>query len=504
MIAGKTKRSFLNLVAMISKSLIVMIIGFISVPYLLKWLGSEKLGAYRLLIDWTTNISFLELGVGGSLIPIFCSAWSKGSTTSLEKTLVAGFWAYAKTLPVIFVACFILYLNLDRVISVDQVVKTDLVISFFIVISGFILLPFTVIQIYYEAIEKTFVTSVIIFIQLILTTIFSLFFAYLGYGIKGQAIAFLIGLTFLNVVLSFKLWRKFKNIWSDIFLIRTDRSVKKRIWSINWSNFSVNISRQVSFYMDNIIIGIFYSPSAVVSFFITVKLPLLLMGQLQNFGGAVWASLVAYHHCGNNELFNKRLAEITKIIVIVAVAIMVPIWVFNENFISLWVGKSNYLGSTITTVALLIALLQALNFFWGRVFVGTGHVKRQVFPSIFSAAINLILSLVLTQVLGMSGPVWGTLISFVCYYSWYQLYLLKKIYDVQVLILIRSIGLPFIQGLLVAFAAKSIVDDVSDFALLICMMTFVGILNLLLSWVFLLSKEERSMWRGRFFNRLRN
>src|SRR5207237_10508149 len=81
--------------------------------------------------------------------------------------------------------------------------------------------------------------------------------------------------------------------------------------------------------------------------------------ELQGIGGSSWPALAELHAQGQSGIFNERLIDLTRLVAILAFAGLVPIAVYNQFFVTRWVGAAQYGGEMLTLVAFVNGLLTA-------------------------------------------------------------------------------------------------------------------------------------------------
>ena len=91
---SRTRRSVLAVAAGAVGSVVVTLTGFVTTPVLLRYLGSERFGAFRAAIDWFGYAGLLEFGVGGALMAVFARAFGTDNRTRVAAGVRAGLRAY--------------------------------------------------------------------------------------------------------------------------------------------------------------------------------------------------------------------------------------------------------------------------------------------------------------------------------------------------------------------------------------------------------------------------
>ena len=90
----RTRRSILNYATTIAFTVIVMATSLVATPLLLRWLGQERFGAYRMIYDSYGYLTLLDLGLGGALAPLLARAIGRGDRRGLRNVMAAGMRLY--------------------------------------------------------------------------------------------------------------------------------------------------------------------------------------------------------------------------------------------------------------------------------------------------------------------------------------------------------------------------------------------------------------------------
>jgi len=473
-------------------------ITFISTPLLIKWLGKEQLGTFKILHEWSFAIGIFYLGLAGALIAVLSKTVATNNEIKIKQSIQAGIKSYVYVLPLIISASIVILILIPKLINSTTIPLGSIKLGFIILSFPIFFAPFETLRIYIEAKQRSDLINIVSFIQLVVMATLSLIFAYLGYGLSGQSIAYVISALLLSLAYLFMAKMFIKNIFSDFF---NKNQYTKEIWKLNWQTFIFDLSGRLALHLDNVVIGYFISPIAVIPFFITQKLPQMAQRQLQSIGNSVWAPLIDFYHKKDFISFNEKLIESNKFISIMACAIILPIISYNKSFITLWTGVTTYAGMEFTLLACLIAFTQALVSFWSWIFVSSGKIKSQIPIHITASILNFGLSVYLTPKIGIKGPLYGTVISYIIILIPGSIYLLKNSFAISPTKIIFSIFLPLIQATFFLFVARILIDnEILSWPKLIMVFCLTPICYLLISWITLLNHRERTIWKNRLKN----
>ena len=475
---------------------VTVTIGFLTVPYLLHWLGTESFGACRALTDWYSQFKLLELGVGASLLPMLAKATGREDAQEVHQVLGAGIRAYLGTTCGFLIAGLILFAVIGRLVPVGEGCIVDLRTASLVGLLSFFITPLVPFRLLADARQDGFSVNVFLLLQSVATTTAALVLAWAGWGITGQIIAFVVGTFLFHGLIAVRVFTSFPLVTGSLFQTRIRKETWREIWGLSPPTFFRQVCTRVSVMSDTLLVAFLLKPALVVPMVITQRLATLAQGQLQGVMSASWAGLAELHALGRHDLFQRRLMELTSLVTVLSVAVMVPIGAFNQNFVERWVGRDHFAGNVFTLVAAINAILLSLFTLWDCCFVGTRQVARLVPLGLVSTVVNLAISVVLTNTLGLIGPLLGTLAASLCINAWYLPYLLKKHFGVSPGALVRAIATPLIVGLpygalIVVFASAY---PPQNWIQLAVDMGGSALVYLALAWVTIFNSIERAEW----------
>jgi len=491
----RTRRSALSFASEIGRTGITLVVGLVATPFLLDWLGEARFGAHRTAVDWVGYLILLELGIGGALLPMLARAFGSKDAGEVRATLVAGTRALGRVTLVALALGGALAFFITRLIPVGDTLAGDLRWGFVLGVAGLLFLPFSPLRTLQEARQRSYVVITLLLLQSLLITGLALLFAWKGWGITGQFAAALIGGIPFFMALAWMAKRAYPGILRSLFTDRADASASRSLRRLSPPTFVLNLCGRVSVMTDNIVVAFVLGPAIVVPFFITQRLAALFQGQLQSLGNSSWAGLAELHVQGQRNVFNERVIDLTRIIAVVGMAGLIPIAVYTEQFVRLWVGSARYAGDAVTLLAALNAYLLAIVSLWGWCFNGTGHIRELVPASVVATVINLTASLALVKPLGMAGPLLGTTLGFVAVSVWYLPVLMHRVFGTNALRLARTVALPLIVGLPYGAGIRwiALAQSQPGWIELALSMLAAAMLFVLLCWFLILKESERRL-----------
>jgi len=495
----RTRRSIYTYFSGIGFQAITVLLAIVTTPLLLRWLGQERYGAFRVILDWLGYLALLELGLGGALCPLLAKAVGSGDPRAVRRTLAAGLRAYLWVSLLALVAGLALTLVITRLIPISAADVADLQRAWLVALAGILMMPLSPCRALVEAIQNGYWLNGLCILQSLVIAGTALLLGWAGWGITGQCLAVALGGLFFHGTLAWRVFRHCPGILTSAFEATANPESRQAIWKLNSPTLVRQVCFQVSVLSDGILVALLLGPQMVVPLFVTQRLALLAQAQLRGMGSATWAALAELHVQGRPETFNRRLIELTSLVSLLGMGVLVPIVAYNEHFVTRWVGSRFYGNDFIMLVTAANTYLLAIFTLWNWCFVATGQVRRLLPISIISAVINLAASLLLLRLMGMIGPVLGTLIAYLATSLWHLPALLRRVFGTPMRGLARSITMPVVLGLPYGAGLWWIAHSHQPrgWLALLAEMGAAAVLYWAFAWVVIVKRSERTNWIAR-------
>lgn len=495
----RVRRSLLNFGTSALFMAVTMAVALKATPWLVHWLGAKPYGGFQVLNAAYGYLTLLELGLGGALAPLMVRAIGAGDDRALGEAVAAGARAYVR----VAVATAVVGLLLTPVIpwfarDLKGADVADLQTAWLVGLGScgtLVLLP---LRTAFEARQLGYLVNLLMTAQSLLITGTALVLARAGWGITGQASAQLLGVWAFSLALAAGTARLQPG------LLRAaagpvSPGTRRELRGLSVPTLLVNLSGRLAVLSDFLVVGGLRGTAGVTALANTQKLANIGLGVLQGVGGASWAALAELHARGDTETFNRRLVEMTRGLAVLAAAGLVPVVAYNRAFVRLWVGPGFYAGDLVTALAAVNAVLLAEQSLWAWCFSATGKVRELVAPAAAAAAVNLAASVALTHRLGVAGPLVGSTLGFVGVGLWALLWKLRRNFGTPPGALLRAAGVPCLAGAAAAagLGAWVRVHEPAGRWGLVAGMAAAGLAMLAFGVGFLLTPEDRRLWRLR-------
>jgi len=425
---NRVKKSAQNMVTGFMYHAITLILSFVSRTVFIYALGEEYLGLNGIFTDVLSLLSMADLGFGTAMAYTFYKPLAEKN----EKQIASLIAFYKKVYNIIAVA--VLVLGLACIPFLDLIVNTEkdipnleiyylfslagIVISYMFVYKTTLL---TADQKDYKVVRIRIVTSIAkTLLQIVVLLIAKNYILYL-------AIGFVVQLT-NNIIASRKAEKEYPYIKDKSLVGQVDKSITANVFANMKSVFIYKFSGTLFSATDNIIISVVVSTAmvGVYSNYLMVSSKLLLIEQI------VFSALTA--SIGNvivKESAKKRYEVFSALqsASFIFCGIITSVFALMANdLVKVWLGSS-FLLDDITIVAIMLntyfsCVLQPLWSYRD----ATGLYMKTKYVMLIGAILNIVLSFVLGNIMGIAGVIFASAIARLSTYFWYEPKLLFKEY----------------------------------------------------------------------------
>lgn len=505
----RSRRAIWNYASSLLFTVVTLIVGLKVSKLVLQFLGEERFGAFRMMFEWNGYLILLELGLSGALTPHLARQLAQSDEEAIRRTLVAGIRSFFRVVLSMMAVGLLVEPVITWLIPVEPSLRHDLRMAWLCCLAGSLLLWLSPFKVLAEARQQGYLVQLSLTAQFFVVSGLSLFLAWRGWGIAGQAIGLASGALVPMILMGWYGERLFPGTIRQAIFTPADPALKAQLSSLGWVMLTLQVCGRVSTMSDLIIAGMVIGPSFVPILYATRRLAELGTTQLQAVGTATWPGLSELHNQGEKEQFQHRLVEMTRLIVLMGMAGLVPIVAYNHHFVRMWVGAEFDGGPWMAVVVALDALVVAVLSLWGLCFIGTGHARTNLPIVVIGAAANVGLSVLFAfllkqynPVLGTLGPPLGTLFSFGIARLWYTPLLLKRTFGIPLGELALATLPPFVWGVAYAIPIWYVAHTHTPrgWFELIGEAVLAALGFLVLAAVMILSPRERALWQARLLS----
>lgn len=413
--AHERKRRILRTITSgVGASALGMGVSFIMVPLSLGYLGKESYGAWTAVSSLIAMTSFIDGGAGNATINIVARATGKDLGT-LPRIVSTSFFAMLAlaTLASLFLLCASPLVNWAAVFGITNLALATDLFSLVVLVGllFFLRIPTSLVAQIERGLQEgerekiTTAAGALLSLALVYLAIRS------DLGLLGFAAATMCGplvAHLINSLLFFFRWRpELRPRLKDL-----DPALGRELFGVGGLFFVLQIAATFQVQSDNVLIAHMLGAASVVSYAVTMK---LAMTVAMIFSIALTPLWPAYREAlaqGDNDWVRAIFLKSLRWSIFFSVPSAVILVLVGKKFICLWAGpqaspsSSLLLGCAIwmvmTTIgSALAALLNSMQL-----------VGIQIRTALATTGVNLALSIVLVEQIGVAGAVWGSIIAY--------------------------------------------------------------------------------------------
>lgn len=393
-------------------NILTIIIGFISKTVFIYTLGQEYLGLSGLFTNVLTVLSLAELGVGSAITFELYKPLADKNNQLLYNLMKFYKKAYQIIGWVILGVGIIFIPFLKYVINFETNVDIDYTALYILFLLN------SVFSYWFNAYKATiliasqqkYLTKKIEYVLVIIQTIIQMFVLFAW---KSYFIYLIVGI-FRSVVQNYLVARKADSVFPFLKKkqeVCLEYDTKKRIYKNIYAMSLYKVSGVVVNSTDNIIISTFISTNVLGKY----SLYNYIIMSIKSFLAIIFDSFVAaigdFNATETDDKKKKIFDTIFFLSFILYGMVAIGLMQVSSVFISLWAGSAYVMkNSTVTlmVVAFLIAGLENATYIFR---TGCGLYNVAKYRPVFSAVINLVVSIILVKSIGINGVFIGTIVS---------------------------------------------------------------------------------------------
>jgi O-antigen/teichoic acid export membrane protein len=391
-----------------------VLVSFFLAPFIVHHLGNVVYGAWVLVNSIVGYLKLLDLGMRGAVVRYVSKAHAQNDHQEAGEIVSAAVWFRLRLTALLMVASAAFAFVFPRVFKLPLELGRDAQVALIFAacttaltlvlgIAGSVLASFP----RYDLISGVEVGQTVLRVAGIVVLLKR------GHGIVALAGWELLCTVVADALLLWLVRRVYPQL--RLYWSKPCRETMRRIWGYSLWIFVLQTAVQVVYLSDNIVVGAYLSAAMVALYAIG--------GTLARYCDQVVAALsttitpIASRFEATGDMRRVRMVVVrgTQGTLLVALPILITLLLRGPSFIGLWMGPSYARSSGVVLQILVIArFLSIANLASGGVAFGMERHKPVALMALAEGAVNLALSIVLVQHIGVLGGIvgvaWGTTI----------------------------------------------------------------------------------------------
>jgi len=385
-------------------ALITSVVGLVATPFLFRWLGPDRLGAWRVIESWVAYLGVLPTCLALATVFRLSQLLDQGDRECTNRYLTTAAVVFTVVAAAIVVVGAAAAPIVPRLVSAPDELEGELVTAYLLVVGGAALTPLGLPRLLLQAAQKGYVVNSTQLVGSLALTGSGLALAYHRAGLPGQAAAVLIGTVVSLALQAAAVWRTMP--WAGRGLL--DRSAARGLLAATTGLLLAGSLGTIGARAEILAVNWTAGATETARYDITRRAFTMVTALLGSVGTAAWVPLGQLYRTGNREGFARGLEGSFQLVMGLGLAAVLPLAAYLPQFIGLWMKGENVYdgdwaaaGFAVGTLALAIHTLQT----W---LLSSLRAPRDVLPSAgVYAAVSVIGTLGLGEVAGPAGVAWG-------------------------------------------------------------------------------------------------
>jgi O-antigen/teichoic acid export membrane protein len=384
-----------------------VLVTFLLAPILIRALGSSRYGIWSLVESVLTYLMLFDLGVAASVVRYVARFEATGNQAGLNRVFSTSVCIFLVAGLCVLVCAFVAGFFLPLPADMESEGRSLLLLLGFNLAVG---LPLSVFPSILDGLGRYPAKTAARTAGLLLRIPLFLFVVHTDGGLVGLA-WMITGINLAENLVHAVIARHYLPGLRFSFSL-ADRATFKTIKGYSLDAFLAMIAGRVSFQTDAIVIGAFLAPEYIAFFAIAGKLVDYAKTSLRTATTVLTPAVSTLEARGDLPAIRKMLIKTTRYVLWIILPIEIGLLILGKPFLTLWLADPFFVAMSYPTLVILalplfLAISQSVS---GRILYGMGRLRWFSRLLMAEAAVNLILSVLLVQPLGIEGVAWGTTI----------------------------------------------------------------------------------------------
>src|SRR5579884_1438401 len=183
---GRSALAVYSWVTLVARSMLTMLAGFVATPYLLRFLGAERLGAFRAAQQWFSYVQFLYIGLTPALVVMLLRPASRGDLDGMAAVIKAGIRiGMRQTLTIIIPAAAVMAWFMPELVGISAPLRGELRWGAMLALIACPLAPLEVFRSALACRQLGYLINIGLLVQALAIAGISVWLAWLGFGLPG-------------------------------------------------------------------------------------------------------------------------------------------------------------------------------------------------------------------------------------------------------------------------------------------------------------------------------
>jgi O-antigen/teichoic acid export membrane protein len=392
---------------------ITLLSGFLLSPFLVRHLGDSVYGVWVLIGSLAGYLGLLDLGVTTSIVKYVAEHRARGDQDAMNRVMSGGLAVYSVVGLLSLVISVAVAFKFNLIFSTPLTTNTAAAVVMLAGLNLAITFPATVFVGFVRGYQRYDLDATVSSVAIVIRTAIIVALILRGHGILVlAAVNFVFDMARLAYLArwAYKLNSKLRIAWEYV-----DKGELKRLFSYSLYAFLIVVGRQLLFFTDSIVIGLFMTTALVTYYFVANRLVMYLRLLVAEMVGVLMPTTSDLGARDDQAGIRELLVISTKYMLLIALPVATVFFIMGRTFIGLWMGPGYSGSATILTVLTIAMLAHFMEMPAHTVLLGLCKHRVVALFTLVQALANLGLSICLVRRIGLMGVALGTLIPMVIF-----------------------------------------------------------------------------------------
>jgi O-antigen/teichoic acid export membrane protein len=385
------------------------VIGLIVLPYTVSHLGKSAYGLWMLTASVTTYFTVLQLGYGGAIVKFVAEFRARRDPQALNEVVSTMFFVYSAIGLVTYAAALVVAYFLPRMFNFEPgqapIGQMVLLISALQIALYF---PFSVYGGVINGFERFYINNVVGTVSNIAAAIAQVLVLHWGYGLVEVVMATTTLRTLPFVVYRFNAYRAFPSMQIRLALFRKERLRDLTGFSVYLA--VIDWASRLNYATDLVVIGIFMTTTAAGIYSVGQRLTDAMFKVTSQLHTLLFPAVVQRAATGEADGQRLLMIKATRFQLAIAMAVCATAGADGHALVRAYFGAGFESSVIVLQLLSYVVVLRAWMAMPSTVLKGTGHQRYVATTSTVCAVANLLLSVLLVKLMGITGVALGTVV----------------------------------------------------------------------------------------------
>lgn len=418
-VANDSQRRYVRILQGISSGLLSkgvnVIVGVVSVPLTVRYLGGERYGVWITISTALAWVTLADFGMSNSLTNALSEAYASERNDLAQTYFASAFWLLtlvALILGLVFTSCWH-FVDWARVFNVQTAqAHAELASAVAVALTIFLLnFPFSSISKIYGAYQEVAIANAWTATGNVIGLLGLIAVTYL----KGNLVALILAVSGSALLVSiisgaWVFWRS--KPWLVPHPSRITRDAIKKLGQLGGMFFVIQLAWLALFQTDNLIIAHFLGARSVTPYSVTWRLFTYASIFQLLAGSSYWPAYSEAFSRGDRAWVRRSFRINFAVTIASTLVLAIPMVFFGRWIIEKWAGPQAVPTFGLLCLMGVWSVINAAMSSQACILAGSGRLKGQTIYAVLAAIVNLALSIVLVQRIGLTGVILGTVVAY--------------------------------------------------------------------------------------------